>query len=267
MILAVIFSRDRACQLDLLLRSLDQNAPEAFETHVIWRASSGSYTDGYGRCMAEHPRTRFQREDGLVYQTRWLIGKSEGHVAFFTDDDVLFRPLPAGALHEHALNREDVLAFSLRLGENTTFCYPHARRQKVPRVRWNGDLWLWNWQEADQDFAYPCSLDGHIFRRGDLLGMIDGQHFSSPNFLEDVLVTAAEDLKRPLMASYPESKLVGIPANKVSETHVGNRAGEQHPMSAADLNRRYLAGERIDPSAMDFSGVRGAHHELPYVLS
>lgn len=270
MIAAVIFSRDRACQLDLLLRSLTVNAPGIFDpVTVIWRATAEQFTEAYGRCMAEHPRTRFLREDGLTYQTRSLIAKAESLVCFFTDDDVLHRPLDenGAVLHEHALDREDVLSFSLRLGRNTTVCYPHGRRQRLPQIRWGGDLMLWEWEAADQDFSYPCSLDGHLYRKEDLLVLLDGQHFTTPNFLEDVLMREPQRLRRPLMAAYGESRIVSVPANKVTESHLGNRHGQEHPASAAELNARYLAGGRIDLAAMDFSSVCGAHHELPFVFA
>jgi hypothetical protein len=37
-------------------------------------------------------------------------------------------------------------------------------------------------------------------------------------------------------------------------------------MSPEALNARFLAGERIDLDAMDFSAVRGAHQEIPLVF-
>lgn len=268
MIGAIAFSRDRACQLDLLLRSLEENASGVFDpVFVIWHATSEEFREGYQRCVGEHPDVAWIKEDGLTYQTHHCITASGRLVAFFTDDDVLYRPLDRAAIYEHALNREDVLCFSLRLGHNTTFCYPHGRRQQLPRqFSWNGDLLLWEWQRAEQDWSYPFSLDGHLYRRADLLALLDGRNFSTPNFLEETLMSDPASLRRPLMAAYSESRLVSIPANIVSQSHM-NRHGQEHPMSTAVLNERYLAGEQIDLASMNFSGVRGAHHELPYVFT
>ena len=35
--------------------------------------------------------------------------------------------------------------------------------------------------------------------------------------------------------------------------------------SAEELNARYLAGERLDLDAMDFSNVTAWHQEIPYI--
>jgi hypothetical protein len=64
------------------------------------------------------------------------------------------------------------------------------------------------------------------------------------------------------MLSFRQSCLVSIPANIVTPTY-RNRVGENSDWSAESLNRCFLAGERIDLYAMDFSSVRGAHQEIP----
>jgi hypothetical protein len=125
---------------------------------------------------------------------------------------------------------------------------------------------IWRWRGAQGDFGYPMSLDGHIFRASDILPLIESRNFSTPNSLEEMLMTQARQIGRPLMASYPHSCLVGVPVNRV-QSAVPNRNGETHPYTVQDLNERYLRGERIDLHALDFSDIRGAHQELPLVLS
>jgi hypothetical protein len=68
------------------------------------------------------------------------------------------------------------------------------------------------------------------------------------------------------MLAFLESCLVSIPANIVSSTH-RNRARDDAVTSPAVLNARFLAGERIDTEAMDFSAVRGAHQDIPYAFT
>lgn len=250
---AIVFSRDRAMQLDLLLTSLEKNAPGVFQPTVIWYAKRDDYQHGYEICAEEHPDARFLREDGLTYQVRSLMLGPE-HVTFFTDDDVLYRTttaLPA-ILAEW-------ICFSLRLGTNTTNCYPHGRPQELPMSL------TWKWERGDGDFGYPMSLDGHVFRAQDLLPILNTHNFSNPNWLEETLMRRAKEIGRPLMACFHESHVVGIPANRVNET-TPNRNGETYPYPVQDLNERYLRGERIDLDALDFSDIRGAHQEIPLVF-
>ena len=66
------------------------------------------------------------------------------------------------------------------------------------------------------------------------------------------------------MASFRESRLVNVPANLVNETFANRHSGAHR---TDDLNERFLRGERIDVSGMDFANVRAAHEELAYAFS
>jgi len=263
-ITAIVFSRDRAAQLDLLLTSLQQLAPELFRPlSVIWRATEIGFRDGYGICAHEHPEAQFVEEKDLVGQVRVLV--SEGQfVTFFTDDDVLFRT--AGEPERLLAKHDAAICFSLRLGMNTTHCYPLRRRQERPQFAQRDGVLVWDWESADGDFGYPGSLDGHVFRAATVRSLVESASYWNPNWLEDALMGGMRSIGKPLMACYPESCLVSVPANKVTESHLGNRNGEEHPVTTSELQSRYVSGERIDLAAMDFGPVCGAHHELPYVF-
>lgn len=243
---AIVFSKDRAMQLDLLLTSLSRNAPGLFDVTVLW--ASRLMQESYAICAAEHPDVTFIEEDGLTYQVRSLVG--DKLVAFFTDDDVLYERMSVVPPL-----REKWICLSLRLGMNTNYCYPLDRAQATPLST------QWEWRRADGDFAYPMSLDGHIFRANDLLPHLG--HFTTPNWLEVMLVKAAPRIDRPLMAAYPHSRLVNIPVNRVQD-EMPNRNGNYH--SVQELNDRYLQGQRIDLDALDFSDIRAAHQEIPLVF-
>lgn len=258
MIIAIVFSYNRACQLDLLLSSLADNAPDVFDLHVLWRAKDSRFQSGYEICERDYPDVKFIREDGLTYQVRHLLKDAE-RVAFFTDDDVLYRPVSVPEI------AADTICFSLRLGLNTKLCYPHARTQKVPRVS-GADEITWSWHGADGDFSYPMSLDGHIFRADDLIPLLVGRHFSGPNFLEETLARGARLINRPLMSAHRQSSLVGIPINRVNTT-TPNRHGELHPRSVEELNEQYLEGKRIYLRTLDVSNIVGAHQEMELTLT
>ena len=270
MIGTIVFSRDRACQLDLLLRSLEQHAPMLGRPTVLWTTSHVGYQIGYRILQRDHPSVRFIREQSFADDLRTLLVESPDSLAcFLVDDDVVFRTVGLDA--QELLGDPQILAFSLRLGWNTTFCYPLRCSQRHPQpLRTAGECCVWDWRDASCDFGYPASLDGDILRTADALAMLGDSRSSNPNRLEDVLSQAVRTPwmmeRRPLLASYRSSALVGIPANVVTRTHE-NRNAALPEFSIAELNRRYVAGERIQADRMDFRHVNAAHSSLPYVLA
>lgn len=262
----MIFSRDRACQLDALLCSLAANLRDDATPMVLWKATDDDFGAGYETCIAAHQhRVDFFEEDGFDNDVDLLL-PDEGYICFFTDDDVLYQRTSFQTA-EFLLDNKDVIAFSLRLGLNTTRCYPLDRDQTVPRpVAIGAGTMQWEWPRADADFGYPLSLDGHVMRAKDVRSLLRNERYLNPNELEQILAVGAGRLaSRRLLASYETSCLTGIPVNRVNETHP-NRFGVEHGIPVRDLNDRYLAGERVDLGAMDFSNVVGAHQEIALVL-
>jgi hypothetical protein len=268
MIDVLVYSRDRACQLDLLLLSLEENAPGMFEPiTVIWVASTPEFADGYYACKYDHPEAQFIHEPaglyGLQRMTREVLKRSGPLIMFAMDDDVLYRSLEIEPWPESLMANHDVFCVSLRLGQQTNICYPHTRKQELPHFTWvEPNALTWEWRGADGDFGYPCSLDGHIFRTHQVLARMGHAEFLSPNQLEDVLASQVQWIEEPLMACYQDSHLVSIPANRVSQTHTGNRYGNTH--STVELNDRFLLGERLSLWQMmkQEHQVTGAHTEL-----
>lgn len=267
---ALVFSKNRACQLDLLLRSITENAPDLFDTvTVVWKGD-GEYRDAYDVCQGDHGRVGFFREHDLRSQTIGLTAEGSEHVAFLMDDCVFYRPIGDDPQPEVVLDDDDVLCFSPRLGLNTTECYPLRRRQELPvgRAAEDGAVY-WGWEAADGDFSYPMSLDGHVFRRDDLEPLlIDVYDWSSPNSVEAALARMAGRMERPLMASHTCSSLVGVPANRVGDySYSTNRHGETYPRDPFELNRAYLAGQRVLLGSVDPVMVDAAHVEFPLRLA
>jgi hypothetical protein len=269
---AIVFSKNRPCQLDALLTSLERNAPGVFDRHILWHADTADFERGYKACIRRNLGLRcpLWRRDTDFRQDvlHWL--PETGPVIFFTDDSVLYRPMPPLP----SVFGGDLGAYSLRLGRNTTRCFPHDREQNVPvnfiYVRDDDDGAVWEWRVADGDFGYPASLDGHLLLAQDVRRMVGDWPFTNPNMLEDLMAGQAYQNLRPCMASFGKSCLVGIPHNRVACTHMTNRTtvvNASYPSSPEALNEMFLNGYRIDIDAMDWSRVDGAHADIPLVLT
>lgn len=262
---AIVVSRDRPAQLDLLLRSVTCHAPDLFDgISVLWRASDSMYTTGYGICVAEHPSVDFYQESNFQTEIDQLVYQSPQYVSFLTDDSYFYRQQPEVDPCAVMSGEPDVLCFSLRLGQNTGICYPlRGRLQSLPAFVDGGGYLMWEWGLGDADFCYPGSLDGHIFRKENLLQFIrSSDDWWNPNTLEDVLCRAVYGSGRSSMACFERSILVGIPANRTSESHPGNRFGERYFTAQEWLNSQFLNGERILFPNIHQDSITAAHQEL-----
>lgn len=267
MIEAIIFSKNRPAQLDLLLRSIEARAPQLFKPPtVLYTSNAPEYKRGYKLCEKQHNKVYFIEQQDFQQQVLYMLNNgAREEIMFLCDDDLFIRPFIDAPNPTYILKmNQDVLCVSLRLGRNTVECYPLRRIQKPPEIMMGiKDARYWNWTDSDADWGYPGSLDGNIFRRETLRAILAEAEFSNPNSFEDQLQYATLKLKSvyPLMACYENSLLTGVPVNIVNQTH-GNRNGEIHPRDPMDLNYRYLKGERLTLGSFSKRQVTGAHTEL-----
>lgn len=243
----IVFSKDRACQLDLLLQSMERWTPGLIPT-VIHTWSTTEFREGYarlGRLLSERQFPGMTWKVQTSSLKRDVIESIDPHkplTMFLVDDDVFFGKLP-----------EDVhpipgAGWSPRLGKNTTYCYMLDRRQAPPH---------------ELDFCYYFSLDGHVYRTEDILAVLKKIQFSNPNQFEQEV----HDLQYFTGLFWEDqSVLVSIPHNVVNPGNSNRNMGG----SAEKLNKLFLDGWRIDYRALleDVRriGVKSPHQEFEYPL-
>lgn len=255
-----MFSKNRAAQLDLLLRSIEQNAPGLYSrVHVIWKGD-GAYADAYRVCEREHEWAELVEETDLRQQTLEILDDADWCVTTFCDDDVVYRPIVPD-IAEWLLGRPELVCLSLRLGANTTYCYSLDCTQRVPVGDWTQECVAWDWPDEECDFSYPGSLDAHLWRADEFTEFVEGDSWRNPNQLEEQLQRSLlERARHRPLAALRESCVVGLPVNLVNETHP-NRHGVAHYRSPEELNARFLVGDRLDLRSIDPSAVHSAHTE------
>lgn len=250
----LVFSRDRPLQVDALLRSLERHATDVTRTvTVLYRSSGGDFESGYMLARSRWPWAWFAPEIDFRYQVETWFEQATETVGFLCDDDAFYRPAPAVI----------ELPFSFRLGLNCRFQHPTGLEQIAPTPFGDiADGLSWSWRDADGDFGYPLSLDGHVYRKPTLenpwpAGYVD------PTTLEAALASNAASFKPLMMHSPGHSCLVSIPANRVTE-HSHNPIMPNGP-SVDELADAYVHGRTLALDEMDFSGVQGAHWEVELV--
>lgn len=238
---SIIFSKDRACQLDALLRSMQRYAPSLLPARVIYLCSSARYREGYARLGPMRSVAVLAGQDAsLRGDLLAALSTRNSLTALLVDDAVFYRKLD----YARAANILPGEVFAPRLGLNCCYCYTVDQPQSP------GEL----------DFLRVGSLDGHIYHTRDLRELIDQCAFTTPNQFEDALDALARERQLKLHWA-AHSCLVNIPHNRVGEYDTRHAGG-----SAEELNDRFLAGERINLDAMDFSSVIGPHQEIAYAF-
>lgn len=121
----IIFSRNRAMQLDALLASIQRYAPTLFgNVYVLYRVDS-VYAQSYAILREQRKDTvTFVQRTNLKTNTLETLHKAGEWACFLTDDDVFYRSAD-NSFWKYLT--DDILCMSLRLGLNTTYCYQIGR--------------------------------------------------------------------------------------------------------------------------------------------
>lgn len=261
----VIFSKDRAAQLDLFLRSLKKFFPEwhlSKEIYVLYTYSTEDYGSGYAKLITMHPEVCYVYEslNGFKTDLLKLVKQENPLTVFFVDDDVFKEDFNLRCEEMRSfVNRNDIICLSLRLYPKINYCYTMDIPVKLPQFI--EGKYIWRWQEAAPgDWSYPMSLDGHIFKTDDILSLIVQLNYSNPNTLEGEF--ACHPINIPNMICFENSKIVNIPANKVQNVN-SNRCGN---ISSFSINERFLNGNRLSLNKLlskeEFKNNTSCHQEM-----
>jgi hypothetical protein len=252
----IIFSKDRACQLDLLLNSMQKLFRENshYEPIVLYTTSDVHYKYGYQQLKKQYKNVKFIKERSFKINLINNIDQDKEYTVFFVDDNVWKEPFSINS-NQLLLMKEDpdILCLSLRLDPNLSYCYTHNSKMKPPEFDQN---LCWNWAGEEYDFGYPMSLDGHIFRTKEILTLISKLQYTNPNSLEGKL--SEVPLKNEKMMCLKKAPIFNLPINKVQK-HNTNRHGN---VSAKYLNERFLLGYRIALSPIIGFRNNACHQEV-----
>jgi hypothetical protein len=254
----IIRSKDRACQLDLLLRSIKQNAENTFdEIHVIYLASHDSYKAGYDKIHQDHLSTQINLwEQGNTTFEDWvrhaLTNFCKEEVAFSTDDNVVYnkvKEIPPVNYGE---------TFSLRLGYNTIMQNHNTGEIQPPLnyvVEKDGILeWNPEYYHPASNYGYPWSLDFHIYQTRQFANIISGFRFSRTNDMEAQLCRYRSFITR--MKSFTHSCSVNWPLNCLSGYTQSDNISNEF------LNQEFLNGKRLSLDNICRQRVIGAHQSF-----
>jgi hypothetical protein len=259
----IIFSKDRACQLELLLRSMKIYFKEFndYKINVLYTYSKDKFKEGYDKLFKIHndKNINYIREtESFKNHVLLLLNQDNPYTVFFVDDIIFKNPFTLNCKQFKLFTMNDeILTLSLRLHPSLSYCYSARIRQTPPSFDSNLSF---KWLGLAGDYGYPMSLDGHFFRTKEIAALTKVLTFNNPNSYESML--AGYPLKRMKMVCFEQSIIVNNPVNKV-QTFNNNFHGN---VSAEFLNDNFLDEYIIDLEP--FKGFKNisCHQEIEIKL-
>ncbi len=263
-LLVLAFSKDRAFQVDALLRSYRLHCgTDTPPVTVLFRCTTAEHREQYRQVARENPWHRWVEETDFREQ---LLALLEAHqkILFLTDDSLFVGSVK---LSESVQLLEDpsILGVSLRLGLNCKVCYPAGDKPQALPPAYRGKAgWLINqWPHGEFDWGYPLEVSSSVYRAEQVVGILGDREFGNPNQLEVALANAAPSFRdtAPLLACPEQSRCFAIPWNRTT-TAVVNRASQDAGLSVDALSNRYARGERLDVEGYSGLVPRSVHQEI-----
>lgn len=253
MINCLIFTKNRAMQLDLLLRSIKDNFTNKLDIYILGKTTTKQYKKGYRRLLKKHKYLKFYEETpgDFRLQVLGIMDKFKyNYTLCFVDDDVVIRAVKATKGINLLDSDPAILAFSLRMGKHIDYCYAKDQSQPLPDFVDTHGLLKWNWtvQRHDIDWGYPISVAGNIYRAGWFHLLLQTNQFDSPNMIEGMM-SANRPFDQPSNICYPNQRVYNV-ANNLVQTVCKNRFSIDHFYDTKYLNDLYLDGYIISTETL-----------------
>jgi hypothetical protein len=188
---------------------------------------------------------------------------------FLVDDNIFVRNFCLADIDQSLSKHPEAAGFSLRLGTNTTYCYPLDQPQALPEFdRVDREILRYQWTAAQYDFAYPLEVSSSAYRKSDIIPLLKTIRFKNPNQLELCLSTLADRFMatQPFLLCYETSVTFCDPVNKV-QTKFHNRVGEYQAYTVESLAAKFDAGYRIDIDSYSEFVPNACHQETELVFN
>jgi len=181
------FSKNRPLQLEGYLYSLFRFCGETLSVTVLYTCAK-RFEPAYTRLKLCFPTIDFVKEVDFKDQVLECIRQIGTPLFMFGCDDVIFkRPWHPQEIRRLFQTLPQILAFSLRLGREITYCHPLGRDMSAPDFLRVDPFLLWRWPLGDADWGYPWELDCTVyttqFVKKTLLGL-ERFDWGHPNLLE-----------------------------------------------------------------------------------
>jgi hypothetical protein len=187
-----------------------------------------AFNASYEKLRNEFPKVKFISETHFSRQVSDIVRETKTPLFMFGCDDVVFKgSWEPSKIMEKFRGASHLLAVSLRLGREITYCYPIDRDMSLPRFQEEKPFLVWRWLNAEADWGYPWELDCTVYPINfvkDFLRKFEGRFlrrkldWSNPNRLEALGAGLIRQEKGfDLLAAYPEARASVLTVNRVQD--------------------------------------------------
>ncbi|KKM75994.1 hypothetical protein LCGC14_1384590 [marine sediment metagenome] len=266
----LIWTKDRPCQVDLLLRSIkygfNKNCGNVF---VRYDYTNEEFKKGYDKVVQKNygiPISYIETTGDLEFDTKDIVNNKikTKYMLAICDDDVFIRPVDVEGMLD--LYNKDIAGVSLRMSTDIIYCYGTQKSCDLPKFEpCENNLLKWKWADSDPstDWGYPAAVNNTIYKTQWYRDTIKDFKFQTPNTLE-FLFNTNRHLFAPYLISLKKTRILNIPVNQVQTECPTNPFGKTFAYTRKELNDKWLNGEIIDTKNIYGVGHRGVNEELPY---
>lgn len=263
-VIVVIFSRNRAMQADLCLNTLYKSVQDDLPKISMLYKVDRQHEKSYDILAREHPYVDMVEEKDFKQDLLNLV-KDKRFVLFVTDDTIFVQSFNLAILTTLLGFMQSSVGISLRLGNNTHFCYPLNSEQRVPN-NWtlNNGYRFYQWEHADKDFGYALEVSSSIYRVEDIFPILEHTEYKNPNDLEAQMHINSAIYARmlPFMIYHYNSLGFANPINRVQNVALANKYGGNLEYTSDYLLTKYMKGDRIDYNKYFEFVPTGCHQEV-----
>lgn len=240
MINIIIFSKDRACQLDLFLRSFFDNMLVEYKAYVLYQYTNEEFKLGYDKLIDVYgSKVEFVKEKHFKSDLLKLYDKDSAFTLHLTDDNFIKRPILLDNKFEILMKNKDITTLTMSMGRNLRFLNSNEP-MSPPESFIDEKNCIYEWAKCEHRvWHFPRGLTTTIYRTVDIMDWFPKLNFKNPNTLEAVM--SPGNSSKPYMMCWSENRLIVLTINvvqKVYPTMAGN-------ITVKYLNDKWLDGQRI----------------------
>ncbi len=183
---SIIFSKDRAMQLNAFIESYFEKVKNPGKLFVLYTCSN-HHNESYKSLQEIHKDKKIEWvfESDFKQQLIDIIQTNSCRNIIFYVDDMIFAMDIDYARLEQIDCQKYVLALSR--GKNLTYSTVLNTTQKLPQLtRYDNELYEFSWKEIPylSDWSYPTGVSAYMYDRQELINILDHVNFKAPNSLE-----------------------------------------------------------------------------------
>lgn len=271
MIDCLIFSKNRAAQLDLLLRSIQKNFSEINSNNIsiLFKYTNNEFAQGYDKLIRKFAQYTWITEQNFQTDTRSIVQSfTQPLSVVFVDDEVVVNDFKILSSIKILYDVLAIYGISLQMHDSINFSYSANKSSPPPKsyITFSkyAELIGWNWAEFNQfvEHGYPSRINSTIYRTQFLQRWVSSLKFKNANDLEGQLNLNRATFQ-PILACFKNPKTILTASNLVQTGF--NRFIDSPETKIEFLNDKFLNGYILNLD--EFIGMKKNSPCFPHIYS